>query len=99
MNENITWEEIIAVEPKLDAMYQEAVKHREQGVRSEQDCPNVVWYKRGGIKSRFVELVGNWCRKPEIGTTWAYDVAYDKIYNALADCSENCCLREEDIED
>jgi len=93
-NERMTWEEIIKHEPLLERMYQQAVKHGERGVQSEEDCPNAVWYGQHGMKAMLCRLVGYGAANPAVSSHDAYDVAYDKIYWALADCSENCCLQD-----
>ena len=58
-------------------------------------CANEVWYgyfHRVGLKKRLCQLVG-WeraDRDPVLGTSAAYDVAYEVIYQALPDCRGRC---------
>lgn len=97
----LTWEEIVAIEPALLQMYNEAVRRGQRGVQNENDCANVVWYRNGGMKDRFVTLVGWKAQKPALIDSLTYELAYQKIYGALPDCTDKCNLREgeEDDED
>jgi hypothetical protein len=86
----ITWAEITRIEPRLDALFEEA-----RAVKYDPEfCTNRIWYEL--FKPRLVHLVGHEARDTRIGTMRAYDIAYDKIYNALPPCP-NCfmsqCLR------
>lgn len=89
----ITWRLLVKLEPGLNELYKEA-----KSIKPEPGkvfCANVVWYAEspGGrdMKQRLCRLVG-WDRRGDgiLGTSEAYDVAYDKIYSALPDCQGKC---------
>ena len=75
----MTWQDLIELEPKLLVLYNRALAIR-NGNRPFDALD--VWIGRWhGMKDELVELVG-WSRKdnPQLGTTEAYDLCYDKIY-------------------
>jgi len=76
--EDITWERLIELEPRLLSLYKRALAIRNSGERYD---PLEVWYRWGGMRDWLVGLVG-WSRKdnPELATCAAYDIAYDKIF-------------------
>jgi hypothetical protein len=88
----MTWDELTKIEPRLLILYHKAL--RCQGEAGKDFCANTTWYGPGGLKSELYHLVGFEAEKPEAATSKAYDVAYQKIYNALPDCSHDelfCC--------
>jgi hypothetical protein len=83
----VTWETLVAREPRLAALLAEIRK-----IRSRPGfCANELWYGYGdyghSLKYRLSCLVG-WDRRPDplLGTEDAYDVAYETLYRALPDC-------------
>jgi len=87
-----TWKQLIKAEPELANLLEEA-----QMIRTEPGrvfCANACWYGHGGwdgFKPRLEDLVG-WSMKghPLLGTSQAWDVAYERIYAALPDCRGDC---------
>ncbi|MDE3073880.1 MAG: hypothetical protein KGJ86_00500 [Chloroflexota bacterium] len=90
--EEDAWGRLVALEPRLQDLYQEA-----RAYRRPQDtpwCGLAFWYGDGpyrghGLKARMCALVGFGAPKsapPELRTSAAYDVAYQKLLDALPDC-------------
>ena len=86
MNE-LTWEQLTAVEPRLLDLHNEA---KVVDGSDEHFCANRVWYDR--FKPRLLRLVGWECDNPKINTERAWDVAYETIYGVLPPCRECSCL-------
>lgn len=99
MSEVLTWQKLVELEPRLQALLNEA--------RSAADgkycfCASDKWYgtdgPRSGLKHRVMQLVG-FERKPPstlmpevlLQSHTAYDVAYQTIYGALPDCRNAGC--------
>lgn len=82
---NPTWEELVALEPRLAELYTEARAVR----RTRRFCANAVWVRQ--FKPRLLRLAGWYAEKPELRTTGAYDVAYRTLYAALPDCRGCLC--------
>lgn len=72
--DELTWSQLIAVEPRLLDLYQEAKVVDDS---AEDFCANRVWYDR--FKPRLLRLVGWECDNPQISTERAWDVAYETI--------------------
>jgi hypothetical protein len=94
-----TFEELVALEPGLSKLLAEARAERAEQRANPYYCANDVWYRR--FKPRLLRLVG-WERSgdhehSELSCPAAYDVAYDRIYEALPECRNCGCLRPEDI--
>src|SRR5215467_6291400 len=90
--DNLTWERLCELEPRLLALHRRA-KAIKDDERKPWFCANDVWYGRGsneGLKEELRNLVG-WRRKghPILGSSEAYDVAYDTVYDVLPPC-RNC---------
>jgi hypothetical protein len=91
--ERLTFERLADLEPRLRALLEEARAHHSDP--SPDFCANAVFYGyahvRQGLKARLLKLVG-WesGRHDLLGTSAAYDVAYDTIFEALPDCRGNC---------
>jgi hypothetical protein len=78
---SLSWADLVAIEPKLDALYREvqAVDPYDPDYSFGQ-----AWYGQGGFKDALVRLVG-WeaAGQPRILKTMeAYDLAYDKLVKA-----------------
>lgn len=90
----LTWASLVQLEPKLGRLLDEAQRHKDNGVAPEY-CANAIWFgwrqfDGHGIKERLCELVG-WERVSKanvgvLGTSEAYDIAYETIYDALPNC-------------
>lgn len=83
-----TWKQIIEIEPRLKELHGQA--KRISSAQSGRFCANQVWYDF--FKERLTELVGWEANNAAIKTIRHYDVAYEKIYNALPDCRGCSCL-------
>jgi hypothetical protein len=92
-----TWSELVKLEPRLGELLARAKAIVDDG--GESFCANHRWVGcgngpacekcRGGLKDELVMLVGWEASNPELESSEAYDVAYDKVYKALPDC-RNC---------
>jgi hypothetical protein len=85
----LTWQELVKREPRLRDLLREA---RAVDDSDPHFCANEVWYRH--FKPALCELVG-WDARVQDGvvnSSEAYDIAYDKIYNALPDCKACACL-------
>jgi hypothetical protein len=84
-----TWKELVVIEPRLVPLRKEArAYHKTAG---EHFCANAVFfgYQTGypdSLKGRLSKLVGWERRGHPLGTSAAYDVAYETIYKELPDC-------------
>jgi len=81
----LTFEEIMTIEPKLRSLYEEAKHHpMRKGY-----CPTMTWYRE--YKPRLVRLVGWSAKKEELRSHTAYDTAYEAISEALpVKCPSGC---------
>ena len=73
----MTWDQIVAIEPRLANLHLDASICRRPGV-----SPYDVWYQT--LKPRLVHLVGFGAEKPELRNCDCYDIAYDVIFAALS---------------
>lgn len=99
MSEALTWQKLVELEPRLQALLDEA---RSAADGKESFCAFDKWYgsdgPRSGLKQKVMQLVG-WERKPPstlptellLQSHTAYDVAYQTIYGALSDCRNADC--------
>jgi hypothetical protein len=103
LGREVTWAELIELEPRLIELENEARSARELA-RMALDvdpgavvCGNLLWYGNASIpmeetfKGRVKQLVG-WGREdahPVLGTSEAYDCAVDRFYELLPNC-HNC---------
>jgi hypothetical protein len=84
-----TFEELAALEPRLNDLMTEARSYHEK--RPRRFCANAVWYgypgHQPGLKRRLSDLIG-WesGKKGLLRSSKAYDVAYQALYKALPDC-------------
>jgi hypothetical protein len=94
MTTTLTWNDLVAAEPRLAVLLADARAVRDDR-RRPSFCANAVWFGwhgDGGFKSQLRYLVGWGCRPdPILGTQAAYDLAYRTIYNALPDCRNCLC--------
>ena len=86
----ITWEKLVAIEPRLDELLKEIEAIKDPGGPS--FCANDIWYRQ--YKPRFLKLVGWAAEKDDsvIKTEKAYNLAYKKLYHSLPDCRDCGCL-------
>ncbi|MHB1042359.1 MAG: hypothetical protein ACYC0Q_05930 [Eubacteriales bacterium] len=82
----MTWEEMTAIEPRLQALYERAKGYRNNTKINRNLCANRVWYGRDRLKGELCNLVGWGVRDTRLSSPIAYDIAYRKIYDALPDC-------------
>jgi hypothetical protein len=87
--QQITWDLLTELEPRLLQLYREAKAIKATG---RHFCANRVWYSQ--FKPELIYLVGWYARgqDPRIGTDEAYDLATRKIYNALPPCKDCACI-------
>ncbi|GAN33722.1 MAG: hypothetical protein DYG83_10320 [Candidatus Brocadia sp. AMX2] len=86
---SLTWETIIAIDPYFDDLLH-GIKTIKPG---EKFCANETWYKE--YKPIILRRVGYFAPNyaPEIlKTEKAYDVVYQKLYDALPDCKGCACM-------
>jgi len=89
VDDNITWQDMIEIEPELKRLYEKAKKENKPDL-PEDYCANEIFYKQ--LKPEIVKLVGWGARKKELNSCRAYDKAYKKILNALPDCQHESVL-------
>lgn len=84
---HLTWEQLVEAEPQLAELEASVC-----AVKATDDtfCAHAVWYgygrEDGGLRGRLIALVG-WNRNhPVLGSMAAYDLAYERLYDALPDC-------------
>lgn len=85
---DLTWSKIIAIEPRLADLFDEIKAIRDDKTRP-RFCANARWYGRNwydSLKERMCRLVGFEAAKSALRSADAYDLVYDKLYNALPDC-------------
>lgn len=99
MTEKVTWEQVVALEPQLQVLFDEAGA---AAAGKESFCGDETWYgppgSNGGLKQRMCEMVG-WSRKPSLNQQQevllqshsAYDAAYQAIYRQIPDCFNAGC--------
>jgi hypothetical protein len=91
-----TFARLVSLEPRLADLLAEAKARRQKAGR--KFCANAVWYgypgHQPGLRQRLTQLVGwNSHRKGLLGSSTAYDVAYQTIYRALPDCGADCACQ------
>lgn len=89
----LTWDMLVKEEPELKELLKRA-KAINDNKAKDSFCANYIWYRKGFRESVY-KLVG-WEAKKGMAdfmyTTTAFDIAYDKIYDALPDCRNCICL-------
>lgn len=85
----ISWDELVDLEPDLDQMLEVARTLQPGGRRW---CSNEIW--GAVLKPRLLQLVGWSClrRNPALRSHEAYSTAYHRIYDALPACYGCSCL-------
>lgn len=84
-------------EPRLISLLVEAAATRDDDP-DDYFCANEVFFRyrnpRAGLKWRLSKLVGHYADTidPVLRTSEAYDVVYERIYEALPDCRGCTCL-------
>jgi len=79
------WEEMIKLEPRLKALY-DYVCQINDDEREPSFCGNEIWYAVG--RGKLSSLVGNGATVQALRHSTAYEVAFEKIYDALPPCRE-----------
>lgn len=89
------WEDLVRIEPRLGEMLKEIQSIKDDGT-APSFCANAQWYRSPGegedsFKDRLVAMAGWHAQSsdPEIRSDLAYNVAYEKLYEALPNC-RNC---------
>jgi len=89
----ISWGMLAGLEPKLADLLQDA-RAADSHRATESFCRESYWYLE--LKPVLVQIVG-YCRPdyhPILGTSAAYELAYDTILKALPDCRNCSCCGE-----
>lgn len=84
----LTWAMLLALEPRLRGLLREA-QQADSGCGN-RFCGMEAWR---ALKPRLVEIVG-YCRSdfhPILGTCAAYELAYDRLLNAIPPCRGCSC--------
>lgn len=87
---DLDWEELAAIEPGLVALHDEVRRLKDPG--GPCFCVETLWHRR--YKARLAWLVGFRTHNddPRLRTMAAYDVAFEKIYNAMPACRGCACM-------
>jgi predicted transcriptional regulator with HTH domain len=87
----LTWRELVRREPYLRYLL-EAARCQKDDPSKPSYCANYVWYTY--FKPQLERYVGWFARVKDgvVNTSEAYDLAYEKIYNALPNCRNCNCL-------
>ena len=88
-----TFAELVVFEPRLGQLLNELKAIKTQ----RRFCANSIWYGYGqhpSYRAKMSSLVG-WARRshPILGTSAAYDVAYDALYGSLPNCRKGCACQ------
>ena len=86
MKKGWKWQKLVELEPRLAVLAAGAAAVRDDG-RPEGFCANAEWY--GRFKPRLLALVGYEApvgARPLLRTEFAYDVAYEYVYDLLPNC-------------
>ena len=84
---NAEFARFLEIEPRLRGLLHEIACIVPGG---ECFCANLVWYEQ--IKPRLAELVGWDATKKELRTSFAYDVATNRLYERMPECRNCNCL-------
>jgi hypothetical protein len=85
------FEELCQAEPRLRALREKSATVKDDPTK-ESFCANWHWYRRGGLKSELLTLVGWETERSELRSSDDYDVAYHEIYNQLPNCRNCTCF-------
>jgi hypothetical protein len=97
--EDLTWEDLAQVEPRLLALLKEIAA---AGAASPRFCSVSAWHGFGGrqgFKMRLWYLAGSGARNPALRSREAYDVAFETLYGALPDCRGCGCAKQQEESD
>jgi hypothetical protein len=86
------WRLLVSLEPRLQGLLDDAKAVRDRG-DTKSFCANNVWYDR--FKPRLIQFVGWEASKladPRLRTMEAYDIAYEKVHEALPNCRYCWCI-------
>jgi hypothetical protein len=90
----VTWEGLVAVEPRLDILLAKAHGVKDDK-RERSFCANAIWFgynNRPSMRAMLSDLVGWSSQNDALQSSPAYDLAYDKVYGALPDCRKCLCM-------
>jgi hypothetical protein len=85
---NAEWEDLVAIEPGLGRLYADVRRIRDPGIGC--FCVEALWQRQ--LKARLAFLVGFRARNTRLRSMAAYDVAFEKIYNAMPPCRGCACF-------
>src|SRR5215208_2067079 len=92
--EDVTWENLVEVEPRLRALERDVQTVADKGGPS--FCANAIWYgyldPEFGFKERMTRYMGWIAEVPELRSIEAYDLAYEHLYDLLPDCRNCTCF-------
>jgi hypothetical protein len=92
------WEDMVKVEPALTRLLKEVVAADHHDTRV--FCGVTAWHGSGGrpgFKMRMYHTVGFGSSNVQLRTREAYEVALEKLYNALPPCRGCACVEEEEL--
>lgn len=87
----LRFQQLCQIEPELRVLWEKSRAIRDDPDR-ESFCANRHWYRRGGLKSELLVLVGWDARNPRLRGSDNYDVAYYEVYDQLPNCRNCICL-------
>lgn len=90
----LTFAHLVALEPELGDLLAEVASLKPDP--SGHFCANAAWYgyqqRPSGFRKRLSQLVGHLSGLDGVlGTSRAYDIAYQTLYQALPDCRHGGC--------
>jgi hypothetical protein len=90
------WDDMVKVEPALARLLKDVVVADHHHTRV--FCGVTAWHGSGGrpgLKMRMYQLAGFGSSNADLRTREAYEVALEKLYNALPPCRGCACAEEE----
>jgi hypothetical protein len=92
------WEDMVKIEPALARLLKDVEAADRHGIRA--FCGVTAWHGSGGrlgLKMRMYQLAGFGSSNAGLRTREAYEVALEKLYNALPPCRGCACVEEEEL--
>ncbi len=92
-----TLRDLTVLEPRLKALASAATLYKQKARYASMACANDRWYghhewEGNGLRKQLIELVGWEAHNPLLRTSYAYDLAYQRIYAKLPDCRNCACV-------
>lgn len=85
----LTWKRICELCPLMLRLFEQARAVKDDK-RKRRFCANDIWYNQ--FKPYMVNHVGWHSSIPELQSSLAYNITYEKIYEALPDCRNCFCV-------